>query len=600
MKTIERHLSLLVHALTGVVQGLVLWYSYSEWGTAIGPDRRVAGLFPHAGTINPYLACLCAFAVTAGLALQFAWTGKHRGRICLAAFSTGLLYALVALWVFLQLPGKDGLFRGDDARVFTYMLSSTASLYILIPYIQVFQENGRFSRPYPELFSHSWNNFFIASVALLFTGLYWGLIALWGSLFKLVGVDLFAEIFFTAPFSFITLPAAFGVGLKLGKESHAVISTLRNIALVIFKTLMPLLSIVALLFLFILPFTGLKPLWDTKKASFVTLNLLALTVLFINGVFQDGRSKPPYPALVRKGVEGMLLAMPAYAAITFYSIWLRVAQYGFTPERVYALVLVIIACLYSIGYAASVFLRKDDWIGLVRPVNMAVSLLIVLIGLLLHTPLLDPLSISATNQFNRLVNGKVDARDFDYRTLRSGLGRIGYSMLKELSEIKDHPQAELIRAEAKTALEAELYGYRGERPGEKQEEELKEEYLQVMTSSGRLPEGLIDSMRKNLRADTVSKCKRQKDCAVFSMNMDDDAFAECLFVPSDVFVEGIYLFDNDDGKKWCYVGKMGLDFHTWGADRKSLIEAARDSSLKAAPPKYMDLKNRDWVFKLGR
>ncbi len=47
------------------------------------------------------------------------------------------------------------------------------------------------------------------------------------------------------------------------------------------QVLLPVVSFVALLFLVVLPWTGLAPLWDTGHASPVLLGIVVLLVLFV-------------------------------------------------------------------------------------------------------------------------------------------------------------------------------------------------------------------------------------------------------------------------------------------------------------------------------
>ncbi|WKZ32671.1 MAG: DUF4153 domain-containing protein [Thermodesulfobacteriota bacterium] len=598
----EKYARLLINILTGFFQGLIFWISTSYWGV----DE--SSLFGKNNNI--FLASISAFAIISGLVLQFGWTNRCRIPLFLISLSTGLVYAAITAWTISMLPAWGVPFKGDNNRITTLFFGSACSLYIFIPYLQVFVENGSLKFPYTDLFKHSWNNFFVAAIALLFTGIFWGLIGLWGGLFHLIGIAFFANIFFTKEFMLVATPVAFGLGIMIGKDLNAVTITLRNVALLVFKTLMPLLSIIALLFIFALPFTGLKPLWDTRMSSVITLLLLACTVIFINAVFQNGNSKPPYPAWIRRGVEGMLLALPAYAAITLYSIWLRIDQYGFMPDRVYALIFALIAAFYSVGYAVAVLVKKNIWLGLMRSVNIAVSLIVMAIAILIHTPVLDPISISAESQFKMLAAGRIDPAAFEYQVLKFQLGQNGFEKLKALSEMKDHPEAEAIRERAKKTIEQDHFDYaflakaaRTEAEPKAEALEFKEEHLNVLTSSKELPVGLMSAITSSLQGcgDILALCVKQKDCAVFSRNMDDDMEEEYIFVQSEISCGGLHLFDRVDGQNWSYIGEMrqtGDDIKS----RSSLIKAIEEATLMPAVPKYLDLENtgnEKWHFELS-
>lgn len=298
MKFSREQTQRLILVSIGLVQGFIFWVTYEFW--------------PEDPQIEALLAALISFVSVRGLIYQFAWTGRDKVRQFVVGGILSAFFALVTLWVWWQRPGEGALFQGDSFRLPTLAVASLLSLYILLPFIQIFQESGRPIFPYSELFCHSWNNFFIAAIGFLFAGLFWGLISLWVALFNLVGISFFEDVFYSAPFVSISLSAMFGFGIALGKENGAIINTLRRITLAIFRSLLPLLAFVGLLFLAALPFTGLQPLWDTKSASPLLLSVLLLTMLFINSVFQDGTGPRPYPDWVRRGVEGLLLVMPFF------------------------------------------------------------------------------------------------------------------------------------------------------------------------------------------------------------------------------------------------------------------------------------------------
>ena len=80
-------------------------------------------------------------------------------------------------------------------------------------------------------------------------------------------------------------------------------------------------------------------------------------------------------------------------------------------------------------------------------VNISISFLLILLLVLLNTPLLNPVSIAAESQVQRLLSNKVSYENFDYHYLANGLGKIGESKLAQLAELKDdqHPHAKNIR-----------------------------------------------------------------------------------------------------------------------------------------------------------
>ena len=81
-----------------------------------------------------------------------------------------------------HLPASDAAFQGDGQRAFGWSLGAFAFLYVVTPFSQIFQRTGRARFPYPDLFEHSWNNFFVGLVAAAFTGAVWAVLGVWGPL----------------------------------------------------------------------------------------------------------------------------------------------------------------------------------------------------------------------------------------------------------------------------------------------------------------------------------------------------------------------------------------------------------------------------------
>ncbi len=571
-----------VHRLTlagiGLLQGVVFWIAYDLWPA----EPRAAA----------WSASLVALVAVFGLVVQFAWTGARRSRLLVTASAVAVPFALVTLWVWWQLPGKDAPYQGDPFRQGTFVAASVVALYVLMPFVQVFQESGRPWFPYADLYRHSWNNLFVAAIAYLFAGVFWGLIALWAGLFHLIGVSFFERVFFSAPFSIITLSATNGLGIALGRENDRILNTLRRVSAAVFHALMPLLALIALLFLAALPFTGLKPLWDTRSASPILLTALGLTILFINGIFQDGAVARPYPTWLRRGVEGTLLVAPVFSVLTLYAIGLRIGQYGLMPERLYVVVFALIAGLYSVGYAFAVVRSGDVWMGPMRAVNVGMALLVAAVALLLHTPVLDPLAWSARSQYARLVQGRVDPSRVDYGALRFQLGHAGHARLMRLARIDGRPDADVIRKEVASVRSAQsYYAWSADRGGGVTAGDLK-----VLTPAGQLPEGLLDAARTT--EYVMKACAENKDCVVFAVNVDNDPDDEYVFVMSGS-ADGLPLYDRTSERRWVQVGELQLEGPA-RPERHALVEAIKGSRVAAVPPVYRDVKIADWVFGLHR
>lgn len=556
----------------GVVQGVFFLIANLYW--------------PAGGFERALMMAFVFFVAVIGLLLQFAWTGENESRLILLTVILGAIFALCTFWVWVHVPPGRGNDRGADARTMTWWLASFVALYIIGPYIQIYQRQGRATFPYTDLFFHSWGNFFIGATGLVYAWVFWTLMLLWGQLFKLIGINFFEKVFSSPRFTTLVLPIVFAYGVISGLEKARVIDTARGFVLTVFRFLLPLLCLISLLFLSALPFQGLKLLWDTDHASSLLISLIVLLILFFNAVFEDGEKAPPYLTPIRWGVEATFAALPIFSSIIFYSLHLRIDQYGFTPNRFYAAVFAVVTACYAIGYAVAVAVRRGPWMERVRPINMGLSFVIAAVALLLHTPILDPLAWSARSQYSRLVEERVDAEQFDYAYLRFHLGEEGQKVLDALERLDGHPKIEAIRKGVTNARGLNYYV----RP-ERTNPVLGDQHFLLANGLKSVPEGLIAFLAKNLPEYHREICVKAPSCHLFPVVLDDaEKPAYCLI--SDNSIVPKYCFVQVNGN-WTRIGEL----EPWDHKRDAtIIEQLSKKGAEAVPSRYPDIKIGDRVF----
>ena len=81
-----------------------------------------------------------------------------------------------------------------------------------------------------------------------------------------------------------------------------------------------------------LPFTGLEPLWSTGRGTALLLWLLAVLLFSVNAVYQDGRETEPYAPMLHTVISAVICTTPIIAALSFYGLFLRFREYGWTVE----------------------------------------------------------------------------------------------------------------------------------------------------------------------------------------------------------------------------------------------------------------------------
>ena len=417
-------------------------------------------------------------------------------------------------------------------------------------------------------------------MAALFAGVLWALLGLWGSLFKLVGISFFADVFGSRPFAFVATFSAFGYGLAIGRSSEGVIATLRRITLLIARVLLPLIALVAILFALALPFTGLAPLWETGSTTPLLLSLLAFVAVLLNAVFEDGERPVPYSAPVRWGIEAAVVLMPVFGAIAGHGTWQRVRQHGLTPDRVYALVFVAIALVYAVGYAAAVARRRSGWLVGLRPVNVAAALLVAAVAILLQLPVLDPMRLSAEQQVRRLLRSEVSAKDFDFAALHFRLGHYGEEALARLEQT-DLADSDTIR-EAVT----ELRRFDSEWEWKKDRARSHDPEYRVVPADVAVPEDLSRAIRFSLVGQDEA-CETASNCVLIGADLDADGALEfCLLTTAS---HTSACFAPDARSVWRKIGILGFTGEGYWPHVSDVAGALEQGAVPTRPARYREI-----------
>ncbi len=331
-----------------------------------------------------------------------------------------------------------------ESLLFVYVVTMGVACFKGLMYLQHYVAEAPIT--YRTLFRYSWRN---ALVVGLSAPLVWGvalILFLWGALFEAIGIDFFADLFARDWFLFPVLAVVFGLGVLIFRHLATVIDGITSLLEGLIRLLFPLVVSVVTIFLATLPFTGLGPLWETGNGTVLLMGINIIALFCANAVYQPGR-RPPYPLIVHRLLYGGACLLPIVSALALYGLYLRIAQYSLTVERCWALVLCCLMALFSVGYAAGIVRRRDDWPETLGRVNKIMGWGIAALTLLVNTPLLDFRSISLASQFARVERGEIEIHDFDFFYARQHLARPAWLRTQALlaeAEGSDERLAELI------------------------------------------------------------------------------------------------------------------------------------------------------------
>jgi hypothetical protein len=349
----------------------------------------------------------------------------------------------------------------QPAEAFPLALVLAILWLLTMPFVQARLAAKNWTVDYTYLFVHAWRNSVALAEALVFTGLFWLLLFLWQSLFHMLGIDFFRELFCKPIFIYPVTSIVFGSALYLIGSIGRVVTAVLEQILNLFKWLGTvsgaLLALFTLALLIKLPglvFTGNKAI-----GSSWLLWLVAVVVLFLNAAYRDGTVARPYPRWIAVSLRFVVPVTVIIALTAAYALSVRTQHYGLTVDRVWAFIVAGAALIYAVGYGIAAF-NGRSWFGGVARVNVCVALCLIGVLALALTPVLSPYRLAANSQYQRVLAGRYEsgagglrsASAFEY--LRFNAGAYGRRRLAQLAQLQNHADAARIQALASSALRA--------------------------------------------------------------------------------------------------------------------------------------------------
>lgn len=467
-----------------------------------------------------------AIVLVAGL-LPFVWLSAIASMrtVTLAAWSLAVIATIIATsnhaaWLEAADSGADNL---------SLFFPLAAALFIGHHLIAAADRDGKLLANYATYFDLGWKDGVQLVLCLAFLAAFWLLLWLGASLFELIGITFVRELITQRPFAFLASAAIFAVAVHITDTRMSLVIGARTIALILLSWLLPLLALFAWAFFASLFFTGLAPLWATGSATALLVTAGAALVILINANYQDGNDERAPPAVLKLSVRAAALALVPIAVLAFYSVWLRVGQYGLTPERVAGLAIVGVGTIYAAGYSVAA-LWPGRWMQPLQPTNIAAAIawIALIIGML--TPIADPARLSVNNQVNRLLSGAVTPEKFDFDALRFDTHRYGIEALERLAADRSSPMRIDIATRAADALKRKV---RNSRPAE---DRLTADALRagvtVFPTGNALPDSLLaqdwSAKSRNPLEDCVRNAAKPPGCQALLGDLDNDGRVEVL------------------------------------------------------------------------
>jgi hypothetical protein len=464
-----------------------------------------------------------------------------------------------------------------------YVLPLLIAWLLAMPLLKLRLTEGRWTGPYPALFTLTWRGALTLAEAALFTGVFWLLLGLAAALFGLLGIKAVGEVISDARFVFpaTTLVATLAVHL-IGTSAGMIDGLLRQL-LNLLKWLAPLAGLIVITFTFAL-LPRLPALFaEGQKVMEATwlLWLVALNVLLLNAAFQSGREPPGYGRFIEQALRVVPPLLVIVAATALYSLALRTSLFGLTPARYWGLVTAAAALAYAIGYSVAAGSR-GAWFSRMGTLNVALALALLAVLLLSVTPVADPLRLSIDSQARRAFAATDDeARVGALRFLGREAGAAGRTRLEGIARLSDAEGGSSALRAAATAAQ---------RPTDPRDDDVEAWLARI-----ELPPG-SPALEPGLR--TALQTARVKDGTLFGVgrmmllrsDLDGDGTPDALLLDSENF-HLFWLFGvGDDGTWTLRSNGMLMRSGTRDVDLRAALQGGDFGTL---PPRLRDLRVGD-------
>jgi hypothetical protein len=550
----------------GLVQGALLYFLYHALRSKAWPSSEPMLFYPLV-----LLSLIVPILLISGLGhltrRQLAlWMG--------AAAAVIVVFGVHDAWRMASAP--PGMPRQSS---FFVLVFSVAFFYIAHTLVLAGAQDGQRVARYTTYFETAWKVFIQLLFSAFFVGGFWLVMWLGAILFQLLELRFLGRLIEEAWFSVPVTCFAFSCAMHVTDVRPAIVRGIRTLLLVLMAWILPVASLLSLGFLASLPFTGLEVLWKTRHATAVLLSTSAVLVVLVNAAFQTGEGPPGVARTVRLSARVSCVLLLPLTALGIHALGLRVADYGWTTDRVIGAACLLVAVCYAVGYAWAA-LRKGVWLQPVREVNICAALLVLAVLFALFTPIADPARISVASQMARLELGKVAADKFDYYFLRFRGERYGEAALLQLAA----------RSERDVARERALRMMRQQYPGDLAAVPGVDigSNLKVWPQGARLPASFpLRDWNLSREGPRLPLCLTKPDrvCDTFLVDIDGDGHDEVLVVGEASFIGAVLLAEGKSGR-WEVMARLPYDV----AGCEPLLQKLRKGEFALVPSRMREIE----------
>ena len=479
----------------------------------------------------------------------------------------------MSVWLKWQVEDSDKWRQHEVFMFYGWRLLLMAML--ALPWIQYSLHVSREQARYPHFYRQLWLNALTLLIVFVANGLFWLVLLLWSEMFKLVGIPFFSTLFFdTDWFGYVAFGLITALAVVLARTQSRLVTAVQKLLTFIATGLLPLVALLALMFILTLPFTGLEAISQRVSAAGLMSTLTLLLLLLMAIVREPQKEALPYPGALRYLIKCSLIVAPIYMLIAGWSLWVRIQQYGWTPERLYGVLVVVVLLVWSFGYLASILRRGRNPLELQGLVILGVSLLALGLLVLLSSPVIDAWRISVNSHMGLYHSGKIKPDQVSLYMLDHS-GKPGRAALEALQKDVAFNQDSKRRRDLISLLQ-------GRRDPVKELTATQLVSKVVIAPGSQKPDDAFWAFVKT-QGYRITSCAEQNACVLVSQDLNADSHPEQVLY---AFGDGESLVFGVQKNKWDLLAVARLPE---GFNKDKLLQAVANQQLGSAPRIWRDI-----------
>ncbi|EMF20141.1 DUF4153 domain-containing protein [Citrobacter freundii] len=479
----------------------------------------------------------------------------------------------MSAWLKWQVEDSDKWRQHEVFMFYGWRLLLMAML--ALPWIQYSLRASRQQTRYAQFYTQLWLNTLTLLIVFISNGLFWLVLLLWSEMFKLVGITFFETLFFdTDWFAYIVLGLITALAVVLARTQSRLVAAVQKLLTLIATGLLPLMALLALMFMLTLPFTGLEAISQRVSAAGLMSTLTFSLLLLMAMVREPQKEALPYPGALRYLIKCALAVTPIYTLIAGWALWVRIQQYGWTPERLHGVLVVVVLLAWSVGYLVSILRRGHNPLEIQGKVILGVSLLALGLLVLLSSPVIDAWRISVNSHMGLYHSGKIKPDQVSLYMLDHS-GKPGRAALEALQKDVAFNQDSKRRRDLNSLLQ-------GSRDPVKELTATQLVSKVVIAPGSEKPDDAFWTFVK-AQGYRITSCAEQNACVLVSQDLNADGHPEQVLY---AFGDGESLVFGMQKNKWDLLAVARLPE---GFNKDKLLQAVANQQLGSAPRIWRDI-----------